>query len=152
MMQAIGRSYVRYFNNRYHRTGTLWEGRFKFCLIEDEKYLLQVYRYIELNPVRAKMVVNISDYKWSSYQINGLGVRSELCRPHALYIALGSNKNQRLICYQQLCAEGLSDKLLSKVRTGVNAGLALGSDKFKKEVEILTGRRILPLKKGRPTK
>lgn len=73
MMQSLGRSYVQYFNFRYKRTGTLWEGRFKSCLVQEEIYLSQLYRYIELNPVRAKIVEHPSDYVWSSYQINALG-------------------------------------------------------------------------------
>lgn len=56
MMQSLGRQYVRYFNFTYKRTGTLWEGRFKSCLVQTEEYLIQLYRYIELNPVRANMV------------------------------------------------------------------------------------------------
>ena len=70
MMQSLGRQYVRYFNYTYGRSGTLWEGRFKACLIESERYLLEVYRYIELNPVRACMVTEPSEYQWSSYQLS----------------------------------------------------------------------------------
>jgi putative transposase len=76
MMQSLGRRYVQYFNHEYRRSGTLWEGRFKSCLVQDERYLLEVYKYIELNPVRAEMVQNPGEYRWSSYQINGLGKRS----------------------------------------------------------------------------
>jgi len=82
MMQALGRRYVRYFNHTYRRTGTLWEGRFKSSLVQSEIYLLQCYRYIELNPVRADMVEEPSVYVWSSYRCNGLGVESELCTSH----------------------------------------------------------------------
>jgi len=60
-------------------SGTLWEGRYKSCLIEAENYLIGVYRYIELNPVRANMVKDPSEYQWSSYQINALGKLSDLC-------------------------------------------------------------------------
>lgn len=74
MMQSLGRCYVRYYNKTYQRSGTLWEGRFKSCLIESSGYLLQCYRYIELNPVRALMVSDPSEYRWSSYRSNGLGV------------------------------------------------------------------------------
>lgn len=56
MMQHLGRRYVRYLNSRYHRTGTLWEGRFKSCLVDSTDYVLKCQRYIELNPVRARMV------------------------------------------------------------------------------------------------
>ena len=78
MMQSIGRLYVRYYNNIYQRSGTLWEGRYKSCLVQNERYLLEIYRYIELNPVRANMVDEPSDYSWSSYAINALGMESDL--------------------------------------------------------------------------
>jgi len=73
MMQSVGRRYVQYFNREYRRSGTLWEGRFKSCLVQSDKYLLKLYRYIELNPVRADMVKDPGEYRCSSYQINGLG-------------------------------------------------------------------------------
>lgn len=63
MMQALGRRYVRYFNNRHRRTGTLWDGRYRSCLVDSESYLLQCQRYIELNPVRAAMVTAPGDYR-----------------------------------------------------------------------------------------
>lgn len=56
VMQALRRKYVQYFSRRYQRTGTLWDGRFKASLIDADDYLLTRYRYIELNPVRARMV------------------------------------------------------------------------------------------------
>ena len=67
MMQAVGRRYVRYFNDLQGRTGTLWEGRYKSSLIQTEAYLLACMRYIELNPVRAAMCADPADYRWSSY-------------------------------------------------------------------------------------
>ena len=75
-MQSIGRMYVRYYNDTYQRSGTLWEGRFKSSLIQSEKYLLELHRYIELNPVRADMVDEPSDYSWSSYVYNALGIET----------------------------------------------------------------------------
>jgi len=89
MMQGLGRRYVQYFNVEYGRSGTLWEGRFKACLIQEERYLLEVYKYIELNPVRAEMVADPGEYRWSSYQVNGLGKASDLCTPHQEYLSLG---------------------------------------------------------------
>jgi putative transposase len=102
MMQSIGRLYVRYFNRTYRRSGTLWEGRFKSCLVQSDCYLLELYRYIELNPVRANMVDEPSDYSWSSYAINALGVESELQTPHPEYLALGTTKEERLRNYREL--------------------------------------------------
>jgi putative transposase len=88
MMQTVGRCYVRYFNHRYRRTGTLWEGRFKSCVVQCERYLLNCHRYIELNPVRAGLVGHPGDYRWSSYHTNGWGRSSAMLTPHAMYLAL----------------------------------------------------------------
>ena len=74
LMKHLGQRYVQYINRTYHRSGTLWEGRFRSCLAQDQNYVLICYRYIELNPVRAGMVVDPGDYPWSSYRANGLGV------------------------------------------------------------------------------
>jgi putative transposase len=150
MMQSLGRCYVRYFNNAYQRTGTLWEGRFKACLVEEEAYLLQLYRYIELNPVRAGMVVNPADYYWSSYQINALGKVSTLCTPHSLYLALGSKKIDRHLNYQGLFDSPLTEGQLELIRRTVNKGIVLGNERFYSEVAVLTGRRLATGKCGRP--
>jgi len=150
MMQALGRQYVRYFNASYRRTGTLWEGRFKSCLVQEEIYLLQLYRYIELNPVRAGMVAQPSDYAWSSYAINAFGKTSGLCTPHSLYLALGKEAKERQANYRALFKRHVEGKLLEEIRQAVNKGLALGNDRFKAEIERLTGRRVTSKKMGRP--
>lgn len=73
LMQSLWRHYVQYFNLRYQRSGPSWEGRFKSCLVQEEHYVLAVYRYIEMNPVRAGMLSSPAEYTWSSYAINALG-------------------------------------------------------------------------------
>ena len=70
MMQWLGSGYTAAVNATYHRTGSLWEGRFKSSLVDSGRYLMACYRYIELNPVRARMVVQPGDYAWSSYRHN----------------------------------------------------------------------------------
>jgi len=90
VMQSLGRKYVQYFNHQYHRSGTLWEGRYKSTLLDSERYLLTCYRYIELNPVRACMVKHPTEYPWSSYGVNVRGDKSELVVPHELYLRLGT--------------------------------------------------------------
>ncbi len=150
MMQSLGRSYVRYFNQKYKRTGTLWEGRFKACLVEEESYLLQLYRYIELNPVRAGMVVEPADYYWSSYQINAQGKVSTLCTPHSLYLALGSDIAEIKLNYQGLFDSCLTERQLGVIRRTVNKGIVLGNEQFSSEVAQLTGRRLATGKCGRP--
>ena len=152
MMQSLGRQYVRYFNHTYNRTGTLWEGRYKSCLVDADDYLLHLYRYIELNPVRANIVENPADYHWSSYQINALGRSSELCTPHPLYRALGASIDKRRVAYQALFKNQITRQTLQDIRRASNNGMALGSDRFKQQIENLTGERLTPLKMGRPTK
>ncbi len=150
MMQSLGRQYVRYFNDTYKRTGTLWEGRFKSCLVQDEQYLLQLYRYIELNPVRANMVDDPANYPWSSYQINGLGKESTLCTPHALYLSLGKDSSAQQTNYRQLFSSRIDGKLIDNIRHNTNRGMAIGNERFKQELEALTGKRMQPSKRGRP--
>jgi len=150
MMQAIGRQYVRYFNFSYKRTGTLWQGRFKSCLVDEESYLLHLYRYIELNPVRAGMIEHPADYAWSSYSINALNKTTELCSPHFLYLALGRDKAERQENYRALFNHHVEETVLDEVRLTVNKGLVLGNERFKAEIESLTGRRMKPKSMGRP--
>ena len=77
LMQSLGRRYAQYVNRVYRRSGGVWEGRFKASLIQAEEYLLTCYRYIELNPVRADMVNDPGEYRWSSYRWHGLGQAGE---------------------------------------------------------------------------
>lgn len=150
MMQSVGRRYVQYFNYKYQRSGTLWEGRYKSCLVQAERYLIEVYRYIELNPVRAKMVEDPSGYVWSSYQVNALGKMSDLCTPHPEYLRLGGTKDERMKNYRALFSHHVEGDLLEEIRSSVNKGMAIGHGRFKDEIEVLTGRRLKPKKVGRP--
>ncbi len=150
MMQAIGRMYVQYFNYNYHRTGTLWEGRFKSCLIETSQYLLEVYRYIELNPVRAKIVDGPNEYSWSSYSNNALGTNSNIITPHEEYLSLGKSEDLRLTNYQMFLSAEISPEKVSEIRISVNKGLALGSKQFIDEIEMITNQRVSFQTQGRP--
>jgi putative transposase len=152
LMQALGRHYVRYFNYIYKRTGTLWEGRFKSCVVQADNYLLICQRYIELNPVRAGMVQAPGDYKWSSFRANGCGQPAKLWTPHDLYRRLGKTQTERTAAYRELFRGHLDLKMLTQIRQAANQGLALGSDRFKQEIERLAGRRVVALKKGRKRK
>ena len=88
-MQHVGRRYVQHFNFLYQRSGTLWEGRYKSSLVDAENYLLTCYRYIEMNPVRAAMVREPVEYRWSSHRANALGHPDSVLTPHALYLPDG---------------------------------------------------------------
>ena len=123
MAKTTGR-YAAYFNHRYGRTGSLWQGRFNACLVASRTYLLLCYRYIELNPVRAGLVNIPEDYEWSSYRCNGMGVESNLCSPHEVYLGLGVSKLERLNCYRKYFDNAIEDVELAKIRdTTKHAGL-----------------------------
>ena len=109
MMARLSGSYSSYFNKLNDRTGTLWQGRFRSCLITSRYYLLSCYRYIELNPVRAGLVKSPEEFVWSSYQCNALGKGSPLCTPHEVYLSLGANKFERLKNYRE-CFEHVLDE------------------------------------------
>jgi putative transposase len=126
MMQRLGRRYVRYFNRRHARTGTLWEGRFRSSLVQDERYLMICHRYIELNPVRARMAHAPSDYLWSSHLANAFGKQDRLLTPHSIYTRLGSDPVTRQSVYQDLFREALSDEDLDRVRQAGNGNRPLG--------------------------
>jgi len=150
MMQDVGRLYVRYFNKTYKRTGTLWEGRFKSSLVQSEYYLLSLYQYIELNPVRAGMVKDPGDYSFSSYQINALGKKSNLCTPHEEYLLLGDDPIARQQNYRALFEQDLDGELIDDFRKITNKGMAIGNHDFIKEIEGLTGYDMTCKNRGRP--
>ena len=127
MMQRLGRRYVRYFNHRHARTGTLWEGRFRSSLVQDERYLMICHRYIELNPVRARMVDAPSGYHWSSHSTNAFGQPSALLTPHPAYTGLGGSPIARQAAYRQLFSEALSEDVLDQVRQAGNGNRPLGA-------------------------
>ena len=151
-LQSVGRRYVQYFNDYYERTGTLWEGRYKATLIDSDRYLFTCMRYIELNPVRAKMVRHPKNYPWSSYSHNALGKTDALITPHRLYLSLGKGDTRRLATYGGLFEERLSQWDIESIREATNKAWVLGAEKFKQKVEKLSGRRATPKPKGRPRK
>ncbi|WP_046021994.1 transposase [Magnetospira sp. QH-2] len=148
LMQSLGRYYVRYINQTYRRSGTLWEGRYRSTLVDKEDYFLTVSRYIELNPVRANMVQDPKDYPWSSYHHNALDAEIELITGHPCYDALGHTGGQRRKAYQGLFKEGIPDPALEEIRLNTNKAWVLGGDRFKGEIKKMTDRRIEPIPRG----
>jgi REP-associated tyrosine transposase len=147
-MQYLGRLYVRYFNFRYKRTDTLFEGRFKSCLVQTGTYFLACQRYIELNSVRAGMVNDPADYAWSSYRAHALEQSAKMWQPHSAYIALGQTRASRSRAYRALFSSELDATVIADIRQALTTGLVLGNDKFRQEIEHLTGQRQCHLKRG----
>jgi putative transposase len=150
MMQAVGRRYVRYFNDAQGRSGTLWEGRYRSTLIETDRYLLACMAYIDLNPVRAGMVASPQNFVWSSHG-HYIGQRvDKLISPHALVWALGNTPFAREAAYADLVHAGLGADQLRALTDSVLRGWALGGPEFAAELQKQTERRLGPLRAGRP--
>jgi putative transposase len=150
MMQSIGRIYVQYFNRVHQRTGTLWEGRYKAAIIEKERYLLTCMRYIELNPVRARMVLSPGEFRWSSFRANAIGARDNLVTPHAVYQDLGRSPERRQAAYRDLFSDAISPAELASIRDATQHAWALGGDVFRGKIATLS-RRAQRIPLGRPS-
>jgi putative transposase len=152
LMQALGRRYVAWFNKRHARTGTLWEGRFRSSVIESEHYLFACSRYIELNPVRAGLVADPADYRWSSYG-HHVGLRADpLIREHPLIWSLGNTPFDRQIAYRRLFDQPGLAQDTEALRAGVQGGWAVGTGTFIAALGQQTGRRPVRGRSGRPFK
>lgn len=149
-MKALGQRYVQYVNRTYRRSGTLWEGRYRSCLTQEESYLLVCQRYIELNPVRADMVEHPAEYRWSSYRGNAQGEPDSILQPHSLYLALGQDAKSRAAAYRELFRYELEPGLVDEIRRATNGNYALGNAAFAAQVTAVLGRRAVPGKSGRP--
>ena len=146
MMQAVGRRYVRYFNDRHQRTGTLWDGRYKSTLIEAERWLLPCMAFMDLKPAQIK------DYAWSSHA-HYAGLRHDkLVTPHALYWVLGNTPFAREVAYTRFVAEGLGTDAVKALSESATKGWALGGAAFMAALQKLTPRRLSQGKAGRPAR
>lgn len=150
MMKGLGQRFVQYINRTYDRSGTLWEGRFRSCLLQQEDYVLACYRYIEMNPVRAGMVEHPAEYRWSSYGTNAHGLPSAIIEANPLYIQLGETADLRASAYRELFRYQLDPGLVDQIRSATNGNYALGNARFASEIEQALGRRAVRGKAGRP--
>lgn len=148
LMRDLGQRYVQYFNRRHERSGTLWEGRYRSCLAESAHYVLACYRYIELNPVRARMVDHPMGYLWSSYAVNS-GMRAEpSIVPHPEFDALGSDASARHAAYRGLLEQPIHPPLVQAIRDATNGGYPLASEAYKSAVLAPLGWKLQPGKPG----
>lgn len=150
MMKGLGQRFVQYINRTYDRSGTLWEGRFRSCLLQEEDYVLACYRYIEMNPVRAGMVEHPAEYRWSSYGANAHGLPSAIIEANPLYTQLGETDDLRASAYRELFRYQLDPGLVDQIRSATNGNYALGNARFASEVEQALGRRAVRGRAGRP--
>jgi putative transposase len=144
LMKNLGQRYVQYVNRTYGRTGGLWEGRFRSCLAQSERYVLACYRYIELNPVRAAIVDHPAKYRWSSYRANAEGRSDPILKPHPEFLALAHDETSRRRMYRGMFDEAFSEALLDEIRAATHGGHAIGSQAFKNLLAKARGRRSSP--------
>jgi putative transposase len=142
LMKIVGQKYVQYINRRQERFGTLWQGRYRSCLVGDERYFLICHRYIELNPVRAGIAAHPMDYEWSSYRCNAVGQSSQLIVPHSFYTNLSAEKSERERFYRGLFSEEMPELMFSQLRLATNGDVALGPDKLSHELSIRMQRNM----------
>lgn len=153
VFQSVGRKYVQYFNFKYQRTGTLWEGRYRATVVDSETYFMTLMRYIELNPVRAGIAAHPRDYLWSSFVRNAYderGPNADWVTPHDQYLRLARGAEKRLSAYRSLFKAAVARNDLAQIRDCTNKGWALGSEKFKAMVEKLSDRPASSKGVGRP--
>jgi putative transposase len=147
---ALGRRYVQYINTSYRRTGTLWDSRYKSSLIQAETYLLSCQRYIELNTVRAAMVDDPANYRWTSYRTHALGQPNAIITPQPLYQALGTTDGERQSVYRALFRAQLDSEAINDIRLALNQSQPLGNERFYQHIEQMTGQRRESKPRGRP--
>jgi len=152
LMQRAAQLHSQYMNRTYQRTGSLWDGRFRSCIVQCEEYLLACYRYIDSNPVRAGLCGDPGDFAWSSYRFNARGVPDGALSPHEQYAALGATLGERRQAYMALFAGDERYWRIDDIRKATDGNFALGDERFRRELAAKLGRRVEPGKAGRPMK
>jgi putative transposase len=147
LMRNLGQQYVQYVNRRYQRSGTLWEGRYRSCLVDSAEYVLACHRYIELNPVRAGMVSSPHSYGWSSHHGNVGAVQNKLLTPHCERLALSESEEKRREAYLHLFHRDDDPAFLKAIRESTNSGVPLLGERLKAQLAA-SGRRLELRKPG----
>jgi putative transposase len=142
LMRRVGCHYVRYFNRRYHRTGTLWEGRFRSALVESSSYFIACSRYIDLNPVRAGIVQDPAEYEWSSFRRLAHGAPDALVHSHGEYLKLGVTDADRRAAYLALCESAVGSRAQADIRRATRSNSVIGDDDFAEQLEASLHRRV----------
>jgi putative transposase len=151
-MQSLGRRYVRHVNAAHGRTGTLWEGRYRAAPIDTDDYFFSCCVYIELNPVRARVVKHPRHYAWSSYRAHAEGHKDALLTEHDVFARLGRTRDARREAYRALFKRPLEKDFVEMLRAATTGGWAVGNEKFKRKIAKALKRRVSPLPRGRPPK
>lgn len=150
VMQSIGRRYAQLYNQTHGKTGTVWEGRYKSCLLEPESYFLLCQKFIEQNPSRLGLVHRSEDWVWSSYRHH---IGEEIIpwiSDHPLYWALGNTPFERQLSWKKVVSDSLGSIEAKKVSDHLNYGWPMASEGFLTQLATKVSRHLVPKKAGRP--
>jgi putative transposase len=149
IMKGINLSYAQHFKNKYKYTGHFWQDRFKSIIVSKDEYLLTCGSYVELNPVRARMVKEPKEYRWSSYGANAYGKKNDLVDGHVIYGTLFSDKNIRKE-YRKFVQDMLRKK--EAMRGEMDRRTIYGGGEFLDRVQKKFKMDAVIKKRGRPRK
>jgi len=134
--------YSQYINMKRKAAGHLWQGRFFSCVL-DERHLYAGIRYVENNPVRAKIVKKPDEHKWSSARSHMHGEANDILS-NDCYVF------ERIKDWSAYLKEKEEHSLVEAIRQNTKTGRPCGNDKFGLKIEKLLGRRLTALPRGRP--
>lgn len=152
LMKRLAGRQTRHHNRLEGRSGTLWEGRYKSSLVQREDYLLACCRYIELNPVRARMASAPQDYAWSSCRYRLGYEATDWIDYDPVYHGLGNNDDERRQRYREFLKAAIPAGEWELIREAVQRGQLTGNRRFRDEVASVLGRRVERRGRGRPPK
>jgi len=152
LIQAVGRDYVRYFNRRHARGGTLWEGRYRATVLQPDRYLLACMTLLDMAAVTAGLAARAADYRWSSCA-HYAGLRTDpILTPPPAYWALGDTPFAREAAYAARIEAGVPKVQAEAIERAGRGGWALGDAAFLAQLQRQAGRRVSPARAGRPPK
>lgn len=151
LMQTQGRRYVGYFNQKYNRSGTLWEGRFKSAIVDVANYFFAAMRYVEQSPIRESLVENAQEYKYSSAMANATTKQDGITKHHILYNKLARDLNSCAKAYETILEIPVSEEVLNEIELNLHKQTILGSPVFREKIEQIYGQVLKARDRGRPS-
>jgi putative transposase len=152
ILQSLTVAHTWRYHKRHRTAGHVWQGRFKSPAIQDDGHLLAVLRYIEANPLRAKLVPDLAEYRWSSYRSHGLGESDPLLDPLPEWEGLGRTDKERCSRWRRQVVAGEAEKDLAPIRASVMSGRPFGTEDWVGETAKRLGVELTPRPRGRPKK
>jgi len=152
ILQSLTVAHTWRYHKRHRTVGHVWQGRFRSPVIQDDEHLLVVLRYIEANPLRAGMVIDLGEYPWSSYPAHGLGRPDPLVSPMPEFDALGRSPGERQSRWRRKVHATQKQEEIDRVRESLRSGKPLGSPEFVETKAQILGLDLNPRPRGRPRK